>query len=127
MKCRAGSRGVLPRLRIGAAETTSKGSNRRAGLSTPVRGIGRPAEGRRSGGAFEALFDARAGDDRRAVAEAHPGPEGSMVVPEVVELRVEPADLLLDLGVVLGGEAMPELGPLLTQALDLRVDFARGS
>ena len=76
-----------------------------------------------SGGAFEALFDPGTGDDRRAIAEAHPGPKGSMVVPEVIQLRVEAADLLLDLGVELGGEAMPELGPLLTEALDLRVDF----
>ena len=46
-----------------------------------------------------------------------------MLVPEAVELRVEPADVFLDLGVVLGGEAVPELGPLLAQALDLRMDI----
>jgi len=76
-----------------------------------------------SGSSFEALFDAGAGDDRCAVAEAHTGPKGSMIVPEMVELRVEAADLLPDLGVVLGGEAVPELRSILAQALDLRVDF----
>ena len=45
-----------------------------------------------------------------------------MLVPETAELGVEPADLFLELRVVLGGEAMPELAALLAQALDLRVD-----
>ena len=48
-----------------------------------------------------------------------------MLVPEAVELRVETPDVFLDLGVVLCGEPVPELGTLLAQALDLRVDCAR--
>ena len=45
-----------------------------------------------------------------------------MLVPEAVELGVETPDVVLDLGVVLCGEAVPELGTFLAQALDLRVD-----
>ena len=42
------------------------------------------------GGPFEALFDARAGDDVLAVAEADAGPQGAVLVPEGVELPVQP-------------------------------------
>src|SRR6266849_6823182 len=75
-----------------------------------------------SGGPFESLFDPRAGDDRVAIAEAHPGSKGAVLVPEPAELGVEPADLFLDLGGVLRGQAMPELAALFAQALDLRVN-----
>ena len=63
----------------------------------------------------EPLLDPRAGDDRIAVAEAHTGAEGTMFVPEAIELRVDRVDLGLDLGIVLVGEPVPELGALFTQ------------
>ena len=95
---------------------------RRAGLSTPVGGIDRPGGRRELGGSLEPLFDPGSRDDLLAVAEAKPGSEGAVLVPEPVELRVKSVNVFLDLGVVLCGEAVPKLGTLLTQALDLRVD-----
>jgi hypothetical protein len=79
------------------------------------------------GGAFQPLFDARAGHDVLAVAEAQPRTECAMLVPEGVELCVEPADVVADGRVVLGGEPMPQLRPLFTQRLDLLVDRIEGS
>ena len=75
------------------------------------------------GGPLQALFDAGARDDRSAVAEAHLGPERPLLVPEAVESRVDAADLLANLGVVLAGERVPELDSLLAQALDLLMDL----
>jgi hypothetical protein len=49
-----------------------------------------------------------------------------VVVPEPVELVVQPVDLVLHLGIELGGEAVPELCPLFAQALDLGVDLSEG-
>ena len=78
------------------------------------------------GRALQPLLDPGTGDDLRAVAEAQLRSDGSVVIPEAIQLRVEAADLLPDLRVVLGGEPMPELATLLAQALDLRMNF-RGS
>src|SRR5437660_1049506 len=86
--------------------------DRQAGWCT-ARALSRP---------LEPLFDPCAGDDRVAIAEAHPGAERAVLVPKSAELCIEPADLFLDLRVVLRREAMPEFGTLLTEALDLRVD-----
>jgi hypothetical protein len=80
----------------------------------------------RSGGSFEPLFDPGPGDDRAAVAEPDAGAKGTVVIPEGVELRVERANLLANLGVVLSGKRVPELGTILAQALDLIVDLAEG-
>ena len=74
------------------------------------------------GGSFEPLFDPRAGDDLVAIAEAQPGPEGAVLVPEAAEFRVQTMDGFLGLGIELCGKPMPELGALFAQALDFRVD-----
>ena len=50
-----------------------------------------------------------------------------MFVPEALELRVDRMDLGPHLGVVLVGEPMPELGSLLAQGLDLRMDLFEDS
>ncbi len=76
----------------------------------------------RLGRALQPLLDPRAGHDRGAVAEAQTGAEGAVLVPQTVELSVKSVDCFFDVGVVLGGEAVPELGTLLAQALDLRMD-----
>ena len=75
------------------------------------------------GGALEPLFDAGAGDDLRGVPEPDLGAEHSLFVPEPVEGRIDTADLLAELGVVLGGERVPELDSLVAQALDLLMDL----
>ena len=63
----------------------------------------------------------------RAILGEQPGFLGSAVlVPKSAELSIEPADVFLDLRVVLRGEAMPQFGALLTEALDLRVDRSEG-
>ena len=77
----------------------------------------------RSGCALEPLFDARARDDLLAIAEAEGGAHGAVLVPQPVELRVDRLDLCTNVRVVLGGESMPELSPLLAQMLDLLVDL----
>jgi hypothetical protein len=79
------------------------------------------------GGALEPLFDAGAGHDVLAIAEAQPGAESAVLVPERVELLVQRADVLPDGGVVLGGEPMPELSPFLAQDFDLLMDALEGS
>jgi hypothetical protein len=75
------------------------------------------------GRALEAFLDPGAGDDRCAVAEPELGAKGAVLVPETVKLGIECLDLGLHLGVVLSGEAMPELATFLAQALDLRMDI----
>ena len=50
-----------------------------------------------------------------------------MFVPEAIELRVDCVDLGAHVGVVLVGEPVPELGALLAQGLDLRMDLFQGS
>ena len=50
-----------------------------------------------------------------------------MFVPEAVELCVYRVDLGSHLGVVLVGEPVPELGSLLAQGFDLRMDLFQGS
>src|SRR5262249_18363318 len=87
------------------------------------RGIGRPVMHIfRLGRPLQPLLHPRAGDEGVAIAEAHAGPEGTMLVPELVELPVEPTDVVADGGVVLGGQPVPELGSLLAEPLDLRMD-----
>ena len=72
------------------------------------RVAGSISEGSRlSGGAFEPLFDARAGNDLLAVAEEERGADCAVLVPQLLELGVERADLLANVGVVLRGESMP--------------------
>ena len=50
-----------------------------------------------------------------------------MLVPQLVELRIDRVDFGAYLGVVLVGEPMPELGPFLTQSLDFSMDLFEGS
>ena len=90
-------------------------------VDPPLRDRQTSAEG--LGRALETLFDAGAGDDRGAIAEPELRTKGAVVIPQVVELRIKSADLLPHLGVVLVGELVPELGTILAQALDLRMDF----
>src|SRR6185437_12280602 len=77
----------------------------------------------RSGRALEPFLDPCACDDLLAIAEAQAGADGSVLVPEAVEPRVDLVDLRSNLGVVLVGEPVPELGALFAQALDLLVDL----
>jgi len=81
----------------------------------------------RSGCALEPLFDSGAGYDRIAIAKPQPGSEGSMLVPQAIQSRVDLADVGPYLRVMPVGEPMPELRPLLAQALDLLVDILDGS
>src|SRR5256885_13596611 len=101
-----------------AAVTTSKESSRSAGLSTPIRGIARPADAQ-LGGPLQALLDARAGDDRVPIAEAQPGPEGTVLVPEAVELPAAPPHLPPHPRGVLPRETAPRLRAPLPPALAL--------
>src|SRR5579864_1510576 len=119
---------ATPSVNKPAPQAPDKNRRGRAGLSTPVRGIARPVRAQTAvlGGSFEALFDPRAGDDRVAIAEAQPGPECAVLVPEVVELRVQSVDGFLGFRVELRREPMPKLGALLAQALDLCVDGSEG-
>src|SRR5215471_10862304 len=50
-----------------------------------------------------------------------------MFVPEAVELRVDRMDLGPDLGIVLVGEPVPELGAVFAQSLDLGMDLFESS
>src|SRR5256885_13031866 len=101
-----------------AAVTTSKESSRSAGLSTPIRGIARPADAQ-LGGPLQAFLDARTGDDRVSIAEAQPCPEGTVLVPEAVGLGRAAPDLLLLVRGLFCGETQAQHGAVLAPALDL--------
>src|SRR5207249_612182 len=111
----------------GVPQRTSEASARRWRLSIPPAGDRQAPMHTCLGRALEPLFDAGAGDDRVAVAESHAGAERTVLVPERVQLCIQPANLFTDRRVVLGGEPVPELGALLAQDLDLLVDRIEGS
>src|SRR5207247_5837354 len=75
------------------------------------------------GGALEALFDTRSGDDVVAVAEAKLGLPHPLLVPELLETLAE----TLELGgcglVVAVGQDLPQLGPPFARLLDLLMNF----
>ena len=77
-------------------------------------------------GALEPLFDPGAGDDRVPVAEPDSGAKGAVLVPEVVELRVDAADVRDDAGVVFRREPLVQLGAVLAQTIDFLVDLVEG-
>ena len=70
---------------------------------------------------------AGARDDRLAIAEAKPRPQSTLLVPERVELGVQPLQLGSQGRVVAVGEIVPEVGALLTRPLDLVVDLVQGT
>ena len=79
--------------------------------------------------AEEARADEEEGSSARASSALEAELEAKIAAAEARERElertigaVEAPDVVLDLGVVLCGEAVPELGTFLAQALDLRVD-----
>jgi len=65
-------------------------------------------------------------DDLVAVAEAHAGLEGAVLVPEPRDTLLELVELVGERRLVSFGKKMPELGATLGRAVDLGVDLFNG-
>src|ERR1700722_8646938 len=105
-------------------------------LSAPVRDRWRPlgggavvARGKTvgSGGARETLFVPRALDDQVAVAEPDRRPDGSLLIPEVRDLPVEPLVLGGKFGVVALRQLLENLGTPIGQPVDLLFDLLQST
>jgi hypothetical protein len=78
-------------------------------------------------GSVDALFEARAADDRVAVPVAGLSPRLPVLLPELGNSIVEPAELGGEDDVVSGGQTVQEIGALLAGPLDLSTDFGKCS
>ncbi len=68
---------------------------------------------------FDSFFGAGAAKDLLTVAEADRRSHGTLLVPETLDLALEPVQLVGDGRVVPFGELVPQLGPPVTDLLDL--------
>src|SRR5437763_1457938 len=121
------SRGVL--LEDRSVPQTKNSIRRWRAPVNPKKG----SQGRAVGGksalrrALQPLFDPRAGHDVVPVAEAHLGPQGAVLVPKPVELRVQPVDVGHDACVVFSGEALVQVGALVAQTVYVLMDLLGSS
>ena len=79
------------------------------------------------GGPVDALFEAGAANDLRAIPETHPDTRFAMFVPELRDPDVQVAELGCEDGVMPARKAVQESGALLARALDLATDVLKCS
>lgn len=75
------------------------------------------------GGPVDAIFEAGATDDLRAVAETHANTGFAVFIPQLGDAIVQLAELVGEDGVMSTGQTLQENGAVLAGALDLATDF----
>src|SRR6266702_1134930 len=88
--------------------------------------IPRPGPTSVSGSALEPFLDTCPRDDVRAVAEAESRFDGTLLVPQGVEMLAQLLELGSECGVVALRKGVPQLRPALAHLLDLVMNLRQG-